>query len=145
MKDYSKVSYPLNQLLQGCLSADSKLEEDKSRILPKRVVYKASDPFGSRWTDACEAVFKELKVRFTQAPVLVFANPQLPYVLHVDACCEGLGQGVVSGPRTGWLQPVAFVSRSLTPSEKNYPVHKLEFLALKWVVVDKLHDYLYGG
>lgn len=23
-------------------------------------------------------------------------------------------------------------------------MHKLEFLALKWVVVDKLHDYLYG-
>ncbi|GAA6082181.1 uncharacterized protein LOC122885865, partial [Tachysurus ichikawai] len=43
------------------------------------------------------------------------------------------------------LKPVAFVSRRLTPSEKNYPVHKLEFLALKWVVVDKLHDYLYGA
>lgn len=39
---------------------------------------------------------------------------------------------------------MAFVSRSLTPSEKNYPAHKVEFLALKWAVVDKLHDYLYG-
>lgn len=28
---------------------------------------------------------------------------------------------------------------------KNYPAHKLEFLALKWAVVDKLHDYLYGN
>ena len=27
----------------------------------------------------------------------------------------------------------------------NYPVHKLEFLALKWAVTDKFHDYLYGG
>ncbi len=143
VKDYSKVSYPLNQLLQGCLPTAS-LKKIKAGILPERVVYKASDPFGSRWTDACEAAFKELKVRLTQAPVLVFANPQLPYVLHVDACCEGLG-GVLYQDQGQGLQPVAFVSRSLTPSENNYPVHKLEFLALKWVVVDKLHDYLYGA
>ncbi len=143
VKDYSEVSYPLNQLLQGCLPTAS-LKKIKAGILPERVVYKASDPFGSRWTDACEAAFKELKVRLTQAPVLVFANPQLPYVLHVDACCEGLG-GVLYQDQGQGLQPVAFVSRILTPSEKNYPVHKLEFLTLKWVVVDKLHDYLYGA
>lgn len=28
---------------------------------------------------------------------------------------------------------------------KNYPVHKLEFKVLKWVVVDKFPDYLYGA
>ena len=27
----------------------------------------------------------------------------------------------------------------------NYPVHKLESLALKWAITDKYHDYLYGG
>ena len=27
----------------------------------------------------------------------------------------------------------------------NYPIHKLEFLALKWAITDKFHDYLYGG
>lgn len=40
---------------------------------------------------------------------------------------------------------MAYVSRSLTPAEKNYTIHKLEFLALKWTVVDKLRDYLYGA
>lgn len=40
---------------------------------------------------------------------------------------------------------MAYVSCSLTSPEKNYPVHKFEFLALKWAVVDKLHDYLYGA
>ena len=38
-------------------------------------------------------------------------------------------------------RPVAFPSRSLSHSEKKYPVHKL---ALKWAVADKLHYYLYG-
>ena len=27
----------------------------------------------------------------------------------------------------------------------NYSVHKLEFLALKWAITDKVHDYLYGS
>ena len=29
--------------------------------------------------------------------------------------------------------------------KKNYPAHKLEFLALKWAVTEKYHDYLYGA
>ena len=28
---------------------------------------------------------------------------------------------------------------------KNYPAHKLKFLALKWAITEKLHDYLYGA
>ena len=28
-------------------------------------------------------------------------------------------------------------------NECNYPAHKLDFLALKWAVTDKFHDYLY--
>ena len=34
---------------------------------------------------------------------------------------------------------------SLKPSEKNYPAHKLDFLALKWSITEKFHDYLYGA
>lgn len=41
------------------------------------------------------------------------------------------------------LRPVAFISRSLSPSKRHYPAHKLEF-GQKWAVVDRLHDYLYG-
>ena len=28
-------------------------------------------------------------------------------------------------------------------TESHYPTHKLEFLALKWAVVEKFHEYLY--
>lgn len=138
VKDYSKVAHPLNQLLSGYPPAAK-----KSRGKQENTYLNPSEPFGSRWDDKCEAAFEELKQRLTQAPVLAFANPQLPYVLHVDASREGLG-GVLYQDQGEGLRPVAFVSRSLTPSEKNYPAHKLEFLALKWAVVDKLHDYLYG-
>ena len=40
---------------------------------------------------------------------------------------------------------IAYASRSLSPSERNYPAHKLEFLALKWAITDKFHECLYGA
>ena len=35
---------------------------------------------------------------------------------------------------------IAYASRSLNKAESHYPAHKLEFLALKWAVVKKLHE-----
>lgn len=141
VKDFSQVAFPLNQLLQGCVN---KTGTQKTKMkTDEKVYYSASEPFGDRWNEDCEIAFNDLKARLTKAPVLAFADPQLPYTLHIDASCEGLG-GVLYQDQGQGLRPVAFVSRSLTPSEKNYPVHKLEYLALKWAVVDKLHDYLYG-
>jgi len=37
---------------------------------------------------------------------------------------------------------IAYASRSLTKSERNYSAFKLEFLALKWAVTEKFSDYL---
>ncbi|MCG8045180.1 MAG: Ty3/Gypsy family RNase HI domain-containing protein, partial [Candidatus Thiodiazotropha endolucinida] len=45
----------------------------------------------------------------------------------------------------GTDRAVAYASRSLKASERNYPAHKLEFQALKWSVTEKFHDYLYGN
>ncbi|MCG8048342.1 MAG: RNase H-like domain-containing protein, partial [Candidatus Thiodiazotropha endolucinida] len=56
----------------------------------------------------------------------------------------GLG-AVLYQRQNGVERVIAYASRSLKPSEKNYPAHKLEFLALKWAVTDKFHDYLYGS
>jgi len=38
-----------------------------------------------------------------------------------------------------------FCQSGLRAAERNYPAHKLEFLALKWAITDKFHDYLYGN
>ncbi|KAI5615219.1 hypothetical protein C0J50_8776 [Silurus asotus] len=57
---------------------------------------------------------------------------------------KGLGAVLYQESAEG-LRPVAFASRKLSTSERNYPVHQLEFLSLKWAVVDKFHEYLYGA
>ncbi|XP_075454672.1 uncharacterized protein LOC142493868 [Ascaphus truei] len=127
-------------------SSKAKRLNDLLKVPPGETGRKGSSaqtPFGKTWTAECEQAFKHLKTSLTQAPVLAYADPERDYVLHVDASLSGLGAVLHQKYETG-LRPVAYASRSLTPSEQNYPVHKLEFLALKWAVVDKLHDYLYG-
>lgn len=52
--------------------------------------------------------------------------------------------GVLYQNQNGHNRVIAFASRGLTKSEWNYPIHKLEFLALKWVITDKFSDYLMG-
>ena len=42
-------------------------------------------------------------------------------------------------------RPVTYASRTLSKLERNYDAHKLEFLALKWAITDRFHEYLYGG
>ncbi|KAL0150798.1 hypothetical protein M9458_053880, partial [Cirrhinus mrigala] len=51
----------------------------------------------------------------------------------------------VSNEQNGQLRVIAYASRGLSNSERRYPIHKLEFLALKWAVTDKFFDFLYGA
>ena len=40
---------------------------------------------------------------------------------------------------------IAYASRTLNKADRNYDAHKLEFLALKWAITDRFHEYLYGS
>ena len=67
-----------------------------------------------------------------------------PFILHTDASSDGLG-AVLYQYQENQRRVIAYASRSLSPRERNYPAHKLEFLALKWAITDKFHEYLYGA
>ena len=62
-----------------------------------------------------------------------------------DASEKGLGAVLYQTQEDGTQWVIAYASRSLSKIEKNYDVHKLEFLALKWSVMERFHEYLYGG
>ncbi|CAI5671364.1 unnamed protein product [Oreochromis niloticus] len=139
---YSKIAKPLNSLTAGYYSP-----KKRGKVYLGERFKQPSNinlPFGEEWTLECENAFKTLIERLTSAPVLAFANPQLPYVLHTDASREGLGAALYQ-EQDGKLRAVAYASRGLSKSERNYPTHKLEFLALKWAVCEKFNSYLYGA
>lgn len=140
IQNYSAIVRPLTELTKGYPPTQQK----KKDVSKKNNYFKVSEPFGSRWTPACDDAFHLIIEKLTNAPVLAFADPTRPYVLLVDASLNGLG-AVLNQEYPEGLRPVAFASRKLSPSERNYPIHQLEFLALKWAVVNKFHDYLYGA
>ena len=47
--------------------------------------------------------------------------------------------------KDGVKRVLAYASRALGKAERNYPAHKLKFLALKWAVNEIFKDYLYGS
>ncbi len=140
IKDYSAIVRPLTELTKGYPPTSGRTKKP----VDGQHYFKESDPFGERWDDTCTTAFNKIIHCLTHAPVLAFADPTKPYVLHVDASMNGLG-AVLNQEHSEGLRPVAYASRKLSGSERRYPVHQLEFLALKWAVVDKFHDYLYGA
>ena len=63
----------------------------------------------------------------------------------MDVSEKGLGAVLYQVQDDGTSRVIAYANRTLSKSEKNYDAHKLEFLALRWVITDRLHEYLYGG
>ena len=91
--------------------------------------------------DALEA-FQTLKQVCMNSPVLAFANYLKDFLLETDASKEGLGAVLSQKQTDGWFQLVAYGSWVLTAHEKNYHSNKLEFLALKWAIVEHFKEYL---
>ena len=79
--------------------------------------------------------------------MLGFANFNLPFVLETDAWNDSIG-AVLSQVQDGKSKVIAYISRGLRGGEKNmdnYSSKKLELLALKWAVTEKLRDYLHSA
>ena len=76
------------------------------------------------------------------SPVLAFADYTKEFLLETDATKEGLGAVLSQKQEDGQFHPVAYSSWALTTHEKNYHSMKLEFLALKWTIMEHFKEYL---
>ena len=86
--------------------------------------------------------FEMLKQACMNSPVLAFADYTKDFLLETDALKEGLGAVLSQKQEDGWFHPVAYGSQALTLHEKNYHSTKLEFLALKWAMMEHFKEYL---
>ena len=83
-----------------------------------------------------------MKGKVQSMPVLVFPDFDKPFLSEMDASKEGLGAVLSQKQSDGWYHPITLGSCSLAPSEKNYHSSKLEFLALKWSMMEHFKEYL---
>ena len=124
IKKYALVAKPLYKLISG---------------------ENASKKWNSiKWDLECHHIFDNLKELCTTTPILVYADFAKPFKLHTNASVLGLG-AVLYQVHDGVEKVISHASRSLTKSETKYPVHKLEFLCLKWAITEQFHEHLYGN
>ena len=90
--------------------------------------------------EAEEAV-NELKRALTTAPVLIHPNFKLKFYIQCDASDKGIGAVLYQKDEEGNEQPIAFFSRKLNPSQRNYSVTEKECLAAV-KAIDRFRPYV---
>ena len=78
-----------------------------------------------KWGDREEDAFKKIKAMITTAPVLRIANTAKPFFVSCDTSEQAI-RGVLSQDFDGQEHPIAFVSRKLTETEKNWTIPEKE-------------------
>jgi len=102
IKDFSHIVVPLNQL-------------------------KGKEEW--KWTEKEQNTFKELKQKVTTQPVLVLLRRKGKFRVEVDASGHTI-KGVLSQEQEGKWKLVAFLSRTILSTERNYEIYDKELLAI---------------
>jgi len=82
------------------------------------------------WNPEAETAFKELKQRFTTAPVLAHFDASKLVIIETDASDFAIGAVLSQRDEENRLHPVVFHSRKFQPAEINYEIHDKELLAV---------------
>ena len=82
------------------------------------------------WTEREEKTFEKLKKRFTKEPVLAAPDIDKKMRMEVDASDYAMGGVLLMECEDGLWRPVAFLSKSLNETERNYEIHDKEMLAI---------------
>ncbi|QRV84489.1 Retrotransposable element Tf2 protein [Ceratobasidium sp. AG-Ba] len=90
--------------------------------------------FYRRWVENFsnkeEQAFQSIKEAITKEPVLIHPDPEKPYILETDASGVALGAVLSQKGEDGRLHPIAYLSQSFTPPQKNYDTYDKELLAI---------------
>jgi hypothetical protein len=86
------------------------------------------EPFESQWNAECDAAFMKAKEYLTSAEVLALPDPTLPYIVRTDASNFAIG-GSLHQVQGGEERVLAYESRKLSTTARNWPTHERELYA----------------
>ena len=95
---------------------------------PLHCLTKKAEPW--RWTEPEETAFWALKLLITLAPILILPDQDSHFQLETNA--SGYATGVILSQLhddNKW-HPVGFMSKSLSPAERNYAIYDKELLSV---------------
>jgi transposase InsO family protein len=115
---FSELAKPLNDLLKK----DQKFE----------------------WTNNCQRAFDELKKRFTEEPVLMMPDQTKPFQIESDASKYATGAVLTQLDSNGDRHPISFISKTLSPTERNYEIYDRELLGIIRALEEWRH-YIQGS
>ena len=105
------------------------------KLLRKEVPFK--------WTKECQTAFDSVKEQLSNASFLCHYDQSKKLILACDASSYGVGAVISHIMPDGSERPIAYASRTLSPSERHYSQVEREGLAIVFGI-QKYHKYLYG-
>ena len=126
----------------GMLNYYGKFLKNMSNLLgPIHILLKKNKRW--HWSDECEKSFIESKKRLMSAYLLVHFDASKEIIITCDASQYGIGAVMSHIMEDATERPIAFISRTLAPAEKNYSQIEKEALGVIFAV-KKFHKYLFG-
>ena len=95
------------------------------------------------WDEPQQRAFEDIRREISTRPVLALFDPCRHTTVSADASSFGLGAVLLQEQDDGEMRPVAYASKSMTPTEQRYAQIEKEALAMTWAC-DRFADYLMG-
>ena len=86
------------------------------------------------WTPVQHAAFENLKVAFVSKPVLLMPDYLKPFEIECDASLFATGGVLLQKDTNGDWHPVAYHSKSLSATKRNYQVYDQELYVIGVVI-----------
>src|ERR1700678_4740712 len=99
------------------------------------------------WTDECQNAFdtlKKMKKKFTKEPVLMMPDHSKPLQIESDASKVATGAVLTQLDSNGDRHPCAFISKTFSPTERNYEIYDREVLGIIRALEEWRH-YIQGS
>ncbi|XP_046749823.1 uncharacterized protein K02A2.6-like [Diprion similis] len=124
----------------GTLNHNEKFIKDRATKL--NPLYQCLQKDSFKWSKKCKQAFETAKNALLSANVLVNYDPHKPLIFTCDASDCGMS-AILSHRTPEGDKPIAYASKTLSKSERNYAIIDKKARAIIFGVT-KFYDYIYG-